>query len=38
MSEGVRDATVFTKNGDRLLEGDVAAAFFDAVLFTVDGR
>ena len=30
--EGVWDATVFTKNRDRLLQGEVAQAFFDAVL------
>jgi len=32
MDEAVWDPTVFTKNRDRLLAGDVAAEFFDAVL------
>lgn len=32
MDDVVWDATTFTKNRDRLLEGDIAAAFFDAVL------
>lgn len=32
MDEAVWDVTVFTKNRDRLLEGDIAQAFFDAVL------
>ena len=32
MDEGVWDATVFSKNRDRLLEGDVAREFFDGVL------
>jgi len=32
MDEPVWDATVFTKNRDRLLKSDVASAFFDAVL------
>src|SRR5688572_29213157 len=32
MDEEVWDPTVFTKNRDRLLAGEVAAAFFDAVL------
>ena len=32
MDEPVWHATTFTKNRDRLLEGDVAARFFDAVL------
>jgi transposase len=32
MDEPVWDPTVFTKNRDRLLKSDVAAAFFDAVL------
>jgi transposase len=32
MDDAVWDATVFTKNRDRLLEGDVAEAFFQAVL------
>lgn len=33
----VWDATVFTKNRDRLLRGDVAQAFFDAVLAQAQG-
>jgi len=32
MDDEVWDATVFTKNRDRLLRGDVAQAFFDRVL------
>jgi len=32
MDEGVWDVTVFTKNRDRLLEGDIAQEFFQAVL------
>lgn len=32
MEDRVWDVTVFTKNRDRLLRGDVAAAFFDRVL------
>ena len=32
MDEAVWDATVFTKNRDRLLEGDIAEAFFTAVM------
>jgi len=32
IDDAVWDATVFTKNRDRLLEGDVARLFFDAVL------
>jgi len=31
MDDAVWDATVFSKNRDRLLEGDVARAFFEAV-------
>ena len=49
MDDAVWDATVFTKNRDRLLDGDIAEAFFQVVLsrhgsgllsdehFTVDG-
>src|SRR5215216_3593567 len=42
MDDPVWDATSFTKNRDRLLEGDIADAFFAEVLmsdehFTVDG-
>ena len=32
MDDAVWDVTVFTKNRDRLLDGDVAQAFFEAVL------
>src|SRR5947207_4015606 len=32
MDDAIWDATVFSKNRDRLLEGDVADAFFAAVL------
>ncbi len=32
MDDSVWDVTVFTKNRDRLLEGDVASAFFEQVL------
>ena len=32
MDDAVWDATVFTKNRDRLLEGDIAQAFFTAVV------
>ncbi len=32
IDDAVWDVTVFTKNRDRLLEGEVAQAFFDAVL------
>ena len=32
MDDAVWDATTFTKNRDRLLDGDVAKAFFDQVL------
>jgi hypothetical protein len=30
--DGIWDATVFTKNGQRLLEGDIARAFFERVV------
>jgi Transposase domain (DUF772)/Transposase DDE domain len=30
--------TTFTKNRDRLLDGDIAAAFFDAILLHADGE
>ncbi|HET7741723.1 MAG TPA: IS5 family transposase [Mycobacterium sp.] len=36
IDDPVWSATTFTKNRDRLLEGDVAAAFFDAVLLHAD--
>jgi transposase len=32
MDDGVWDVTVFTKNRDRLLDGEIAQAFFDQVL------
>src|SRR5215470_7002900 len=32
MDDDVWDATVFTKNRERLLKGDIAAAFFERVL------
>ena len=38
MDDAVWDATVFSKNRDRLLEGDVAEAFFDQVLAEAQGR
>jgi transposase len=34
MDDAVWDATVFTKNRQRLLEGDVADAFFQAAMAT----
>ena len=36
LDDAVWDATTFTKNRDRLLDGDVASAFFDAVLIHAD--
>jgi transposase len=36
MDDPVWDATSFTKNRDRLLQGDIAAAFFGAVLRQAD--
>ena len=36
MDDAVWSATTFTKNRDRLLDGDIAAAFFDAVLIHAD--
>jgi transposase len=36
MDDGVWSPTTFTKNRDRLLDGDIAAAFFDAVLIHAD--
>ena len=38
MDAPVWDVTVFTKNRDRLLEGDVAAKFLRAVLAQPRGR
>ena len=32
MDDSVWDVTVFTKNRERLLDGDIAEAFFQAVL------
>lgn len=36
MDDAVWSPTTFTKNRDRLLDGDVASAFFDAVLIHAD--
>ena len=38
MDDAVWSPTTFTKNRDRLLNGDVAAAFFDAVLIHADAE
>ncbi|HJZ70206.1 MAG TPA: IS5 family transposase, partial [Vicinamibacterales bacterium] len=38
LDEPVWDPTTFTKNRDRLLRGDVAAAFFDAVVLHADSK
>jgi transposase len=38
MDDAVWSPTTFTKNRDRLLDGDIAGAFFDAVLIHVDSR
>ena len=38
LDEPVWSPTTFSKNRDRLLEGDVAAAFFDAVLIQADAK
>jgi transposase len=32
MDDSIWDVTVFTKNRERLLDGDIAEAFFQAVL------
>ena len=32
MDDGIWDVTVFTNNRERLLDGDIAEAFFQAVL------
>jgi len=32
MDDGVWDVTVFTKNRERLLEGEIAEAFFEQVV------
>lgn len=36
MDDAVWSATTFSKNRDRLLDGDIAAAFFDAILIHAD--
>ena len=38
MDDAVWSPTTFTKNRDRLLDGDIAAAFFDAVLIHADSK
>src|SRR5512146_443952 len=38
MDDRIWDVSVFTKNRDRLLQGDVAQAFFDAVLAQAQSR
>lgn len=38
MDDAVWSPTTFTKNRDRLLAGDIAAAFFDAVLIHADSE
>jgi transposase len=38
MDDAVWSPTTFTKNRDRLLDGDIAAAFFDAVLRHADSE
>src|SRR5258708_17602489 len=38
MDEGVWDVKVFPKNRERLLEGEVAEAFFEAVLKQAEGE
>ena len=38
MDDPVWDATVFTKNRERLLRGDIAQAFFEQVLAQAQGR
>ncbi len=38
MDDGIWDATVFTKNRDRLLDGEVAQAFFELVLDQARGK
>jgi len=38
IDDAVWSPTTFTKNRDRLLDGDVASAFFDAVLIHADPR
>ena len=36
MDDAVWSPTTFTKNRDRLLDGDIAAAFFDAIVIHAD--
>ncbi len=38
MDDAVWSPTTFTKNRDRLLDGDIAAAFFDAVVLHADSE
>jgi transposase len=38
MDDAVWSPTTFSKNRDRLLDGDIAAAFFDAVLIHADSQ
>src|SRR5262245_36182211 len=38
MDDAIWDATVFTKNRERLLEGDVARAFFERVVAQAQTR
>src|SRR5262245_12922064 len=38
MDDAVWDPTTFSKNRDRLLRGDVAAAFFDAIVLHADSK
>jgi transposase len=38
LDEPVWSATTFSKNRDRLLDGDIAAAFFEAVLIQADAQ
>jgi transposase len=38
LDDAVWSPTTFTKNRDRLLDGDIAAAFFDAVLMHADSN
>ncbi len=38
MDDAIWDVTVFTKNRERLLEGDVARAFFERVVAQAQAR
>ena len=38
MDDAIWDATVFTKNRERLLQGDVARAFFERVVAQAQAR